>query len=95
MKDQYWMAEDCPQCGEKDEEWKWKGARTGSTDWGHKYSCCSEKCGLAYRDNPKRHQRDVAILLRQRDALNRAIRESRRAEKRLRGVDGSAKREQK
>ena len=52
-QDHYYMAADCPVCGEKDEPWKWKGARMGSTQWGHDYNCCSEKCGKAFLNSPK------------------------------------------
>lgn len=45
MNDQYYFAEDCPNCGEKDEYMSWKGARQSSTDWGHGHSCCSDACG--------------------------------------------------
>lgn len=54
----YYMANDCPNCGEKDEAWKWKGARMGSTKWGHNYSCCSDKCGFEFLNNPKRKELD-------------------------------------
>ncbi len=42
---EYYLANDCPQCGEKDEYGAWKGARQGSTEWGHNFMCCSEACG--------------------------------------------------
>lgn len=59
MRHPYYLVEDCPECGEKDEINKWKGARMGSSSWGHNYSCCSERCGLAFRDNPKRIDREI------------------------------------
>lgn len=52
---EYWMAADCPNCGEKDEPHAWKGARMSSTAWGHNYSCCSEKCGREFL-NSKKHK---------------------------------------
>ena len=52
------MAADCPQCGQKDEPHKWKGARMGSTSWGHDYMCCSDACGIAFKTNPKRLEMD-------------------------------------
>jgi hypothetical protein len=62
MKHQYWLAEDCPNCGERDSLDAWKGARMGSTRWEHGYSCCSEKCGMEYRDSPKRWRRELAAV---------------------------------
>ena len=32
-------APSCPNCGKPD------SARMGSTEWGHGYSCCSDRCG--------------------------------------------------
>lgn len=43
---QYHMAADCPVCGDKDEKDAWRGARMGSTAWGHNFPCCSDKCGF-------------------------------------------------
>jgi len=54
----YHLADDCPQCGQKDEPHMWKGARMGSTSWGHDYMCCSEACGVAFKSNPKRLEMD-------------------------------------
>lgn len=48
MERQYWMAHDCPNCGEKDERGQWKGARMGSTAWNHSWACCSDKCGIEW-----------------------------------------------
>jgi len=48
VKKPYWMVQDCPNCGQKDEEGKYLGARMSSTEWGHNYSCCSEKCGREF-----------------------------------------------
>ena len=62
MKDPYWMAADCPNCGEKDAPGQWKGARMGSTAWGHSYSCCSDACGIAFATSPKRYQMEIAAL---------------------------------
>ncbi len=44
----YWMAHNCPQCGAKDAEDEWGGARMGSTSWNHDFMCCSEACGQAF-----------------------------------------------
>ena len=66
---QYWMAEDCPNCGQKDELDKWKGARMGSTSWGHDYMCCSDACGTAFKTNPKRLKMDRAKIKSQIKAL--------------------------
>jgi len=59
MFKQYFMAKDCPQCGEKDEEGAWKGARMGSTQWGHNFPCCSDECGYAFAKNPKRLEIEI------------------------------------
>lgn len=52
----YYMADDCPNCGQQDKEWEWKGARMGSTTWGHDYMCCSETCGVAFATSPVRRE---------------------------------------
>lgn len=49
----YYMAHECPNCGTKDAEGEWGGARMSSTSWKHDFSCCSEKCGLAFA---RRHE---------------------------------------
>ncbi len=69
----YYMAEPCPQCGQEDVEGKWLGARMGATAWGHSFSCCSEKCGLAYRDSRKRFERERAIARQRRAAVDAEI----------------------
>lgn len=73
FKDRYWLAEDCPQCGQKDSDGAWKGARMSSTSWDHSFSCCSEACGIAYRDNPKRFERERAIARERRRSLDAEI----------------------
>lgn len=65
----YRMADDCPHCGQKDEQDKWKGARMGSTSWGHDYMCCSDGCGVAFKTNPKRLEMDRAEIKSQIEAL--------------------------
>ncbi len=40
------MADDCPNCGQKDSEGAWEGARSGSSEWGHPFMCCSNACGI-------------------------------------------------
>lgn len=71
---QYEMAEDCPQCGQKDEPYKWKGARMGSTSWGHDYMCCSDACGIAFKTNPKRLEMDREKIKFQIAALQYKLR---------------------
>lgn len=44
----YYLTHDCPNCGDSDSEWAWKGARMGSSTWGHDFSCCSDKCGKEF-----------------------------------------------
>lgn len=63
---EYWLADDCPNCGQKDEINAWKGARMGSTEWGHDYTCCSEKCGREFL-NSKKHKS------MEKDRVNRQI----------------------
>jgi hypothetical protein len=48
MEKPYLMAHDCPECGAKDAPRAWGGARMLSSQWGHEFSCCSDKCGLAF-----------------------------------------------
>lgn len=43
---QYLLAHDCPQCGAKDAQDAWGGARMTSSTWGHSFACCSDECGL-------------------------------------------------
>lgn len=71
---QYEMVEDCPQCGQKDEPHKWKGARMGSTSWGHDYMCCSDACGIAFKTNPKRLEMDREKIKFQIAALQYKLR---------------------
>lgn len=71
----YWMADDCPHCGQKDEVDKWKGARMGSTSWGHDYMCCSEACGVAFKSNPKRLEMDREKIKSQIRNLQYRLRE--------------------
>lgn len=42
----------CPMCGQF-------GASMSSTEWGHNWSCCSDKCGHAFRDSPQRARREL------------------------------------
>lgn len=44
----YWMAHSCPNCGLKDSEDSWSGARMISSEWGHDFSCCSDECGFEF-----------------------------------------------
>lgn len=72
--DRYWLAEDCPQCGQKDSPGAWKGARvSGGAGVKHRFSCCSEACLLAYNDDPKRIERERELLRSQRRALDGEI----------------------
>lgn len=67
----YWMAEDCPNCGQKDAVNQWKGARTsGGKGVAHKFSCCSTACLIAFNDSPKRYERERQAALRVREAIN-------------------------
>ena len=65
----YFLADDCPNCGQKDSEWAWKGARMSSTKWKHNYSCCSDKCGYEFFGSPthrllerEKIKREIQIL---------------------------------
>lgn len=53
---QYFMANDCPNCGQQDQEGKWLGARMSSSSWGHNYACCSDKCGFEFAKKPARYE---------------------------------------
>lgn len=44
----------CPHC-QKD-----RGASMKSTAWGHHYYCCSDACGMAFRDSPELARRQLA-----------------------------------
>lgn len=50
---QYYMAHDCPHCGDKDAQGKWGGARMSSTEWPHRFTCCSDACGVAFGEKYK------------------------------------------
>lgn len=69
MRDKYWLAEDCPYCGQKDSEGAWKGARMGSTRWGHSYSCCSEECGQAFLNSEQHIKLEIEKIDWQIEAL--------------------------
>lgn len=65
---QYYMAHECPQCGQKDEPWEWRGARMSSTEWQHDFSCCSDECGKAFAEKhrelvkTKKGRKELAAL---------------------------------
>lgn len=66
MSAEYPKAEPCPNCAKPD------SARSSSTRWGHDYMCCSEECGLAFRDSSKRCHLELDKLYRiQADAHRR------------------------
>lgn len=44
----YRMAHSCPNCGLKDSEDAWSGARMLSSEWGHDFLCCSDACGFEF-----------------------------------------------
>ena len=60
MERPYYLVEPCPNCGQEDEPYKYKGARMGSTTWGHDYACCSEKCGMEF--DPRAHDLQSALM---------------------------------
>lgn len=68
MRERYYLAHDCPQCGDKDSFMAWRGARMSSSSWGHDFLCCSDGCGvkLAKRVIPlqetKRGRRELRAL---------------------------------
>lgn len=81
MREPYRLAEDCPQCGQKDAPGAWAGARMSCTSWGHSFECCSHACGVAYRDNPHRLTREIIAVKREIAAMKaglRALTEQRR-----------------
>lgn len=73
MERQYNWAGDCPYCGEKDALWAYKGARVGSTRWGHNYSCCSEECGVAFLNSPQHKALEIKSIRNQIDCLQGAL----------------------
>lgn len=44
---------DCPNCGKE------RGGHTGNSTWGHRFYCCSEACGRAFRDSSIRWELEV------------------------------------
>ncbi len=44
----------CPMCDKGD-------AFMGKTVWGHDAYCCSDECGIAYRDSVKRREKELEI----------------------------------
>lgn len=81
----YRLAEDCPNCGQKDAPNAWKGARVWSTNWGHGFSCCSDACGVAFANSPERFTREIALIDEHIDGL---IVKRKRFEDQLRGALG-------
>lgn len=75
MDKTYWLAAPCPQCGEEDAPHAWKGARMSSTEWGHNYACCSDTCGRAFKNNPKRITMDREEIKNRQEMLRAALRE--------------------
>lgn len=69
----YRFAADCPNCGQKDKEGMWMGARMSSTRWGHDHACCSESCGIAFAKSPKRFAMDRAALLQKRAVIDQQL----------------------
>lgn len=69
----YWMAPDCPNCGQKDEPHTNKGARMGCSDWGHNYSCCSDKCGREFLNSEKHRAMERDRLKQQIAALEHQL----------------------
>jgi len=74
---QYYLASPCPNCGQQDSEGAWRGARMGSTSWGHSYMCCSEKCGLEYANKLKTSKKLDQIAYHEKEIrrLNQELRE--------------------
>lgn len=69
----------CPQCG------KPEGAFMGSSDWGHTFSCCSDACGIAYRDSPNRWQLELEAAEFQLALAQQGVDRCRRRLAELRG----------
>lgn len=76
MKEPYHFADPCPNCGQKDEEETYKGARMSATSWGHSVPCCSDKCGIEYARKLNRSGKPKRII-EHRDAINRLERDLR------------------
>lgn len=43
----------CPMCG------RHEGGFMVDSRWGHDFPCCSEACGLAFKDAPTRWEREL------------------------------------
>jgi hypothetical protein len=61
----YNFAEDCPNCGQKDSYESYKGARMVSTEWGHRYMCCSDKCGKEFLNSPTHKMMEIDRIKRE------------------------------
>lgn len=77
----YRLANDCPNCGQKDAEDAWKGARIGSSEWGHYYLCCSDKCGHEFFHSQKHKELEMQKIKQQIEMLQRQLKEVARWKK--------------
>lgn len=75
---QYYKAHDCPHCGDKDTG-NWGGARMWSTEWTHRFSCCSDTCGVAFGEKhakleqTKKGRKELAALWHKYQSQSDAI----------------------
>lgn len=74
---QYSMAPDCPVCGLKDREGEWLGARMSSSRWGHSFPCCSDKCGMAFKESSARYAAELQAVEYQISGLKQRASELR------------------
>jgi hypothetical protein len=75
MHEPYWLAADCPNCGQKDELEQFKGARLFNSEWGHSYSCCSEACGRAFLNSPQHKAKERERIKREIKQLRAELEE--------------------
>ena len=75
MNKQYYLAADCPNCGQKDAPNAWKGARMSAPVWGHNYPCCSDKCGYEFLNSPKHKAMEKRRIKQQINALKYSLRD--------------------
>lgn len=75
MNKAYTYADDCPNCGEKDQHEAYKGARAGSSSWGHSYLCCSDACGRAFLNSPKHRAFELQRICRELAVLQEELKQ--------------------
>ena len=77
-----YVAPPCPMCGKED------AARMGSTSWGHDTACCSNECGMAYRDSVQRYENDLELAKLELMSAQQRVRYAELSLQRAKEVDG-------